>query len=222
MSKRAVGLATLVLACLALVPAAAQAQYPYDWHAATPPSWFTESTDSSCQTREQYVETIDVPPGQQWALIWASSTDSFRCFKPLPFSPELGPGIGIYCTGTVQHYHQAGFPDSYTAVWRCKVGTDNSANCLRESQYEERPLGTPNEAYNRDSGWYDPDTFAPYDCRPSGLGDDGGSGSAACDWAKEKVEKAKQKLQQADSPESKQRAKKKLKKAKKKKQEACG
>lgn len=221
-TRRAIRLAALVLGCLALAPAAAQAQYPYDWHAATPPSWFTESTDSSCQITEYYYETINVPPGQSWNLLWESSPRSV-CFKPLPLSPELGPDVALYCNGSVGYFHRNGFPDAYTAVWKCSVGTETRAVCTRNSHYEESPLGNPNEAYNFDSGgWYSPSTLEPYDCRPSESGDDEGTGGSDCDRAKKKVKKAKQKLQEADTAGEKAAAREKLKKAKQKKKEACG
>ena len=167
-TRIALGLAASVLACL-MLPAAAQAQYPYDWHAATPPSWFAESTDSSCQPREQYNDNYVDGAGRSWSLLWASSPGSFGCSKPIPPSPELGPGIGFYCNGTVSHTQIDGSPDDYLAVWSCSVEDVESedAICTRNSQYAENPLGDPDESYNSDSGgWYDPYTFEAYDCRP--------------------------------------------------------
>jgi hypothetical protein len=206
-----------------MLPAAAQAQYPYDWHAATPPSWFAESTDSSCQPREQYLDETVYEDGRSWSLLWASP-GAFVCFKPIPPSPELGPGIGFYCEGTVSHTQIDGSPDDYLAVWSCSVGdVDFGPICTRNSHYAENPLGDPDEAYNYDSGgWYDPYTGGPYDCRPEESVDGGEPGdNSACERAKQKVKKAKKKVGQADTRAEKTKAKNKLKKAKQKKKEAC-
>jgi hypothetical protein len=65
-------------------------------------------------------------------------------------------------------------------------------------------------ASDPDSGSTPPPTSPP-----------GEDDSAACEQAKEKVKKLKQKLKGADSPDEKAKVKKKLKKAKKAEQEAC-
>ena len=220
-TRIALGLAASVLACL-MLPTAAEAQYPYDWHAATPPSWFTESIDSSCQPREQYIEYVD---GEgEWSLLWSRNPEGNSCFKPIPFSPALGPGIGFYCNGTVSHMTQAdGSPGGYVAVWSCSVGDGESKICTRNSHYAENPLGDPDESYNYDSGgWYDHYTGGPYDCRPEESVDGGDPGdNSACERAKQKVKKAKKKVRQADTRAEKTKAKNKLKKAKQRKKEAC-
>jgi hypothetical protein len=210
-------LAAFVLAFLALTPGVAQAQYPYDWHAATPPSWFTESVDSSCHIREEATS-------HSWSLFYTSDPNPFVCIKPLPVTPELGPGISLKCAGLVQHNQYDDHPDIYGAIWECYVtsGDFREARCQRISWYEERPLGDPNEAFNMDSGgWYDPDTFEPYDCRPSGSEDDDAD-DAACQQAKQKLKKARRRLERADGRKEVGRAKKQLKKAKERKAEACG
>ena len=56
---------------------------------------------------------------------------------------------------------------------------------------------------------------------PTDPGDDFG-GSDACARARERLRKAKQKLQQADTPAEKDKAEQMVKKAKKKKKQACG
>jgi hypothetical protein len=206
-----------------VLPAAAQAQYPYDWHGATPPSWFAESIDSSCQTRESYSETVS-GDSRWWSILWARNPEGNSCFKPVPFSPELGEGAGYFCNGAVSYSQTDGSPDNYQAVWDCSLG-DSSYACKRNSHYEESPLGDPNESYNYDSGgWheFDPVTGGAKDCVPKESTDDVEPvDNSACDRAKQKVKKAKKKVRKADTPFEKTKAKNKLKKAKQKKKEAC-
>lgn len=216
---RCYGLAALLVAGLTLMPGVAQAQFPYDWHAVTPPSWFTESIDSSCHVREQYDQALS-GNSRVWRLNWETSPNSGYCTQPLPPSPELGPGLFLNCSAHVSHIQNDGFPDEYEADWRCDVGTGNGLPiCRRDSRYKEMPLGDPDESFNFDTGlWHDPVTFEAVDgCPPSASGND-----SACQHAKQKVKKAQHKLQQADSPDEKAKAKKRLKKAKKRKREACG
>jgi hypothetical protein len=216
-----------VLATLALTPGVAQAQYPYDWHAATPPSWFTESVDSSCHIREEFTSQSE-GTYRSWVLFYDSyeSDPNFVCIKPLPATPELGPGYSLKCAGLVRHVQYDGHPDLYGAIWECYVTGDDagSAACQRTSWYGESPLGDPNEAYNMDSGgWIDPETFEPDDCRPSGSQeDDPDEDDTACKKAKKKLEQAKRRLERADSPREKKEARKKLKKARNRKADACG
>ena len=225
-ARIALGLAASVLACLMLsTTAAAQApQNLYDWPGATPPSWFTESTDSSCYTRELYDETIG-GDFRRWSISWARNSQGNSCFKPFPPPVEFGEEDGIYCRGSASYGQRDDGPDMYTAVWDCQVG-ESSYGCQRRSQYEESPLGDPNESFNYDSGgWHETDdvTGGPTPCDPkdSMFEDEPATDSSACDRAKQKVKKAKKKVRKADTPFEKTKAKNKLKKAKRKKKDAC-
>jgi hypothetical protein len=224
-AKRTVGLAFLLLAIAASVPAAASAQYPSSWHASTPPSWFTQTAGSTCQPQTHHQ---DFGGGSEaWYLWWTEPGEPIdgsqdRCHRVIPYATGLGPpGLLIVCDGLARHFIAPGV-DQYLAVWSCHIGDPTA--CKRQLAYEEAPLGVPNEPYNNgnsDSGWFKPVTLEPDDCTLLLGPSPAEVTSEACDRAKQRVTKAKRTLKKADGAGAKAKAKRKLARTKKQRANAC-
>ena len=187
--------AALTFGLLSLGPAAASAHYPYD---SPPPGWWTENTDSSCQATESFHQGSSQPGGSfdEYSIDWTSPGRT-HCFKDVP---DPDPAVGFRCEGDAHHTHYSNGTSYYSAVWICAVGPGDrrDAYCLR---------------YDFDvTGPCDP---ADYTQEPNAQGGD------ACQQAKQRVRKLKQKVQSTDGAKKKS-LKKKLQKAKQEKQEACG
>ena len=106
-----------------MLPAAAQAQYPYDWHCGDPAVVVRGIDRSSCQPREQYIENSLNSNSSALVDPRARNSEGNSCFKPVPFSPELGEGLGYFCNGAVSYSQTDGSPDNYQAVWDCSLAS---------------------------------------------------------------------------------------------------